>query len=236
VLTLYDVAILIDDSDSMIYEENGDREKALIKFIDHITKIYLMANKSGILAMRFINGYRGKRNWTEESSQTYLDGHNYGGLTRIGSALKEKILDKFAIGNPNQSKPLLVLIVTDGAVEGEKKGRLESVIRDCVNEREGSGKGFDAVTFQFSRIGNDSGAAKLLEDLDQDPDVGKYIDVLPVGFDPEGEFPEKWFVLPKILLGAILPDWDKEDDHSRVEVPNLLPGLEGPGAESDWEE
>lgn len=55
--------------------------------------------------------------------------------------------------------------------------------------------GLTAVTFQFSRIGNDSGAAKLLEDLDQDPDVGKYIDVLPVEFDPEGEFPEKWFVV-----------------------------------------
>jgi len=26
-------------------------------------------------------------------------------------------------------------------VEGEKRGRLESVIRDCVNEREEAGKG-----------------------------------------------------------------------------------------------
>jgi len=28
-------------------------------------------------------------------------------------------------------------------VEGEKKGRLERVIRDCVNERKKAGKGFD---------------------------------------------------------------------------------------------
>jgi len=28
-------------------------------------------------------------------------------------------------------------------VEGEKRGLLESVIRDCVNEREDAGKGFD---------------------------------------------------------------------------------------------
>jgi len=55
--------------------------------------------------------------------------------------------------------------------------------------------GFAAVTFQFSRIGNDPGAAQLLEDLDQDQEIGNCIDVLPVEFDPQGEFPEKWFVV-----------------------------------------
>ena len=98
----------------MVHEENGARKEALIQFVDHITGIYSMANESGILAIRFINGYKGKKNWTGESSKGYLDGHSYGGLTRIGTALKEKILDKFA--NPKQSKPLLVLIVTDGTV------------------------------------------------------------------------------------------------------------------------
>ena len=99
----------------MINEENGARKKTLIQFIDHITEIYSMANESGILAMRFMNGRRGKKNWTGES-KNYLDQHNFGGTTRIGTELKKKILDKFAIGNSNQSKPLLVLIVTDGAV------------------------------------------------------------------------------------------------------------------------
>ena len=28
-------------------------------------------------------------------------------------------------------------------VAGEKKGHLKNVIRDCLNEREGAGKGFD---------------------------------------------------------------------------------------------
>jgi len=105
----------IDDSDSMIYEENGKRKKTLIQFIDHITKICSMANESGILAMRFMNSGGGKRNWTGES-QEYLDHHSYGGMARIGTELKRKILDKFVIGNPNQSKPLLVLIATSGEV------------------------------------------------------------------------------------------------------------------------
>jgi len=99
----------------MIYEENGSRKKTLIKFIDHITEIYSMANESGILAMTFMNRGGGKQNWTGKS-QEYLDHHSYGGVTRIGTALKKRILDRFVIGNPNQTKPLLVLIVTDVAV------------------------------------------------------------------------------------------------------------------------
>ena len=136
VLTLYDLAILIgmfwcwsgipwslfcllfcgriDDSDSMISEENGQRKETLIQFVDHITEIYSMANPSGLLAMRFMNSRVGKKNWTGKS-QEYLDHHSYGGVTRIGTELKKKILDRFVIGKP-QSKPLLVLIVTDGAV------------------------------------------------------------------------------------------------------------------------
>ena len=99
----------------MIYEQNGQRKETLIRFIDHITEIYSMANESGILAMRFTNSMGGKKNWTGRS-QEYLDRHSYGGMARIGTSLKRKILDKFVIGNPNQSKPLLVLIVTNGVV------------------------------------------------------------------------------------------------------------------------
>jgi len=90
----------IDDSDSMNCEEIGARKKALIQFIDRITEIYSMANESGILAMRFVNSCRGEKNWTGKS-QDYLVRHSYGGSTGIGAALKEKILDRFAIGNPN---------------------------------------------------------------------------------------------------------------------------------------
>ena len=105
----------IDDSDSMITEEKGKRKETLVQFIDYITEICSMANESGIFAMRFMNSGGGKKNWTGKSKD-YLDCHSYGNVTRIGTELKRKILDKFAIGNPNQSKPLLVIIVTDGAV------------------------------------------------------------------------------------------------------------------------
>jgi len=60
--------------------------------------------------------------------------------------------------------------------------------------------GSTAVLFQFSRIGSDPGAAMLLHNLGQDPGIGEFIDVLPVKFDPKGEFPEKWFVVCHYLL------------------------------------
>ena len=105
----------IDDSDSMISEEAGQRKQTLVQFIDHITEIYSMANESGILALRFMNSGGGKENWTGKL-ENYLDQHNYGGVAMIGTELKKKILNKFVIGNPNQKKPLLVLIVTAGIV------------------------------------------------------------------------------------------------------------------------
>jgi len=99
----------------MISQDNGERKEALIQLVDHITEIYSMANESGILAMRFMNRAGGKRNWTGESKD-YLDHHSYGGVTRIGTELKRKILDEFVIRKDDQKKPLLVLIITNGAV------------------------------------------------------------------------------------------------------------------------
>jgi len=142
----------------MICEEGRARKKTLIEFIEPIMEICAMANESGAV-MRFMNDHRGERGWTGRSRED-LEHHGYGGLARIGTALKRRILDIFVMGNHAQSKPLLVLIVTGGMVgislktlkaiitirkkvEGERKGHLKNVIRDCLNEREGAGKGFD---------------------------------------------------------------------------------------------
>ena len=97
----------------MIHEENG--VKILIQLIDHITEIYSITDESGIPAMAFINHGRGKKNWIGES-QEYLDRHSNSGVTRIWTALKQRILDEFVVRNPNQSKPLLVFIITHSAV------------------------------------------------------------------------------------------------------------------------
>ena len=59
---------------------------------------------------------------------------------------------------------------------------------------------FTAVSFMFSRIGNDPGAAELLQNLDRDPDIREYIGVLPVEFDLERQLTHRWFVVYYNLL------------------------------------
>ena len=53
--------------------------------------------------------------------------------------------------------------------------------------------GLIAVTFQFSCIGNDPGAAQLLRDLHDDPNLREFLDVLPVEFDLECLLADKWW-------------------------------------------
>lgn len=56
--------------------------------------------------------------------------------------------------------------------------------------------GTTAVTFQFSRIGNDTKTDKLLIELDQDPDIGPFIDVFFVKLDLNSELEDdRWFVV-----------------------------------------
>jgi len=65
------------------------------------------------------------------------------------------------------------------------------VVYFCFNTYDG----FTAVLLQFSRIGNDPGAAKLLEDLDQDPDIGEFISTFSLDLDFELQMEDKWFVV-----------------------------------------
>ena len=74
-----------------------------------------MVNESNTLNVRFLN--TGKPEMEKgENWEDYLDRHEFGGVTRIGTELKRQILDDPMINNTNPKKPLRVLIFTDGAV------------------------------------------------------------------------------------------------------------------------
>jgi len=64
---------------------------------------------------------------------------------------------------------------------------------------------FTAVAFQFSRIGKDPGAIELLKRLDDDAELGEFIDVLPVEMEfGDQSFKDKWFVVCHNLLFSVL--------------------------------
>lgn len=99
----------------MVYDQKGARIKTLQKILNAIAEIYNLARDRGILTVRFLNASKGKKNVTAQTVKTVIKGHDYGGVTRIGTELKKKILDKFVLGI-DMKKPLLVMVITDGAV------------------------------------------------------------------------------------------------------------------------
>lgn len=82
------------------------------------------------------------------------------------------------------------------------------VVYLCYNTYNGSA----AVSFQFSRIGNDLSGAQLLTDLDRDSELGEYIDTLPIEFDLERQLEDRWFVVCHDRLFSKPVDLKREPD------------------------
>ncbi|KAL0630726.1 hypothetical protein Q9L58_010425 [Maublancomyces gigas] len=211
VLILYDLVMLIDDSSSMETEQGGERIKTFKRTMAEITSVYDLANPRGIRSVKFINSKKGFMNIRRGHLKKNFGSLKYDGMTRIGSALKERILTPHVWANP-MTKPLLVMIITDGEPEGEPRGTLEMVIRDCVAAIEADPtRGNAAVSFHFSRVGDDPAAIALLQNLDDSATVGDNVDCLTVKDSLENlvDPGNRWTVLPKLLLGAIMSQWDE---------------------------
>lgn len=135
-LTLYDIVMLIgwssshailstmdrkpkclkDDSHSMDYAQDGARKATLKKTIDEITKVYDLANDTGILSVRFINNKQGKKEVSNKKVESLFHERIYEGSTKIGTALEKKVLKPFVLSKEKMEKPLLVMTITDGTV------------------------------------------------------------------------------------------------------------------------
>lgn len=139
-LTMYDLAILIgiyfphpilirlcyciltytyiDDSGSMLFEENGERIALLRQVMKVISHVYCPSQETGsIKAIRFLNNGPGLDNAFPEQLDDILRTHDYAGMTRIGTVLKEQILTPLV--TETMTRPLLVMILTDGNVRAQ---------------------------------------------------------------------------------------------------------------------
>lgn len=107
----------LDDSESMSYEEEGTRIGILKDVLSIINDIYSRAaeSKTGIRAIRFINNYDDKDYFHGEPSKI-IDDHYFGGTTKIGTELHKRILKPLVLGETPMKKPLLIMVITDGAV------------------------------------------------------------------------------------------------------------------------
>ncbi|KAL0631443.1 hypothetical protein Q9L58_009688 [Maublancomyces gigas] len=232
ILILYDMVMLIDDSPSMETEQEGQRIVTLKSTMKEITSVYDLANPKGIRSIKFLNAKKGLQNIKSSNWRKKFEAHDYNGMTRIGTSLQKKILDKF-VWESKMIKPLLVMIITDGDAEGERNGMLEDVLRGCVEKLEKDlERGKQAVAFHFSRVGNDLAAQELLDRLDNSATVGDNVDCLGVHdsleklADKDNRY--KWVVLPKLLLGAIMQDWDEVEEEGNVasQAPDELRNMD----------
>jgi len=134
-------------------------------------------------------------------------------VTRIGTELKRKVIDQYVFKKEPMSKPLLVIVITDGKVEGELEGLLEHVVINCVKEcGADKAKGKQAVSFQFAQVGRDREAAIFLRRLAKDKTVGEYVDcVLNTSLDFISDEELQWGVIAQLLLGAITDKWSNQN-------------------------
>lgn len=89
------------------------RIRILEQVLDVIVHVYSKSQPSGeIKTIRFLNS---ATTWDDVTAlKVNIKGHNYRGMTMLGTELEHKILTPFV--NTSMARPLLVMIITDGDV------------------------------------------------------------------------------------------------------------------------
>ncbi|KAF8247335.1 hypothetical protein K440DRAFT_629348 [Wilcoxina mikolae CBS 423.85] len=218
-LILYDLVILADDSLSMRTQQKGARIPALATTLRNVARIYQLAREEGITDVRFLNSIHKAPNMKLRMIKNMMSAHQFRGQTRIGTELKRKVLKDYV--TDTMKKPLLVITITDGDIDGEPRDTLFSVIKECIDRLNEKENGADAIGFQFARVGDDEGAGKLLDMLDNHNVVGPYVDQLHKPIDGIQDVKQKWDLLPKLLLGGIVPYFDDVDADAEAPIEKL---------------
>ncbi|CCG82802.1 putative Transcription factor RfeF [Taphrina deformans PYCC 5710] len=221
-ISLFDTIILVDDSGSMAFEENGERiddMKSILSKVSYATSLF---DQDGI-QVRFLNAQiNGDNIRTERDVQNLVGQIRFSGLTPLGTSLEQKILDPLVLGPARQQrlqKPVLVIAITDGAPQGEDKNKINMVIERAKRELSSSKYGPDAISFQFCQVGTDMKARDFLAQLDSDASIGKYIDCTS-SYEMEADEMMKMGIqnfspsvyLMKLLLGSIDSSYDTKDE------------------------
>ena len=98
----------------MRVEEGGRRIEALKLTLLLIAEVYTLARPDGILAINSLNHGTGWMDVRTDIVAEIINEDNFSGWTRIGTELKQKVLNYFV--KADMKKPLLVITITDGGV------------------------------------------------------------------------------------------------------------------------
>ncbi|GAA5962305.1 hypothetical protein JCM8115_004288 [Rhodotorula mucilaginosa] len=225
-LALFDCVIYLDDSGSMAFEEGGTRIDDAKLIVSRVAQACSAFDDDGI-QVRFMNSrVEGNGIKTEQEATSLISQIRFSGLTPLGTALDQKVLQPLLLGparNNQLKKPLLIIAVTDGAPGGEDRNTLVRVLVNASRFLKQTRYGPDAMSVQLAQIGNDLKARQYLEEIDSHPEVGDLVDCTS-NFENEQEdlakqgvdlTPELWLV--KMLLGGIDSSYDKTNFENEQE-------------------
>ncbi|CDR48632.1 RHTO0S19e01178g1_1 [Rhodotorula toruloides] len=222
-LALFDVALLLDDSASMQFFENGVRIDELRMMVGNIATAAGLFDSDGI-EVRWLNSKKEGNGFTTEAQVVELIGRvKWDRATPLGTAMKHKILEPLVYKKIKKNalkKPLLIISVTDGAPTAEPRDEIVKVIIEARDKLSKTPYTPDAVSFQFAQVGNDLEARQFLEEIDSHPKIGSLVDTCS-NFENESDDMAKanppvhltrelW--LTKLLLGPIHSGWDSSDE------------------------
>lgn len=111
-----------DDSTTMKKKQEGERIKTVQQILRLVCEVYEYTRPTGLKALRFLNEPKGRLGIkTTHIDNLDISGKftSWNGVTRIGTELKRKILDREIFkgkGLQERERPLLVIVITDGEV------------------------------------------------------------------------------------------------------------------------
>jgi len=216
-LALYDVAIFIDDSGSMTRGTRIDDMEALVT---RITEVVTQFDDDGI-SVRFINAdpipaFDGLRSAADVNR--VLSSISYEYDTQIGTELNKQLIQPFVVSrikNRQLSKPVVIYVITDGE-PSEPRNTMRNVLAAAMRDCQSAGLR-KALAVSFAQVGADEAASKFLSELDDDKEIGDFIDTVN-DYDEEAlqlsrkqQSLSPFIYLLKFALGAINPRYDSLD-------------------------
>jgi len=226
-ISLVDVVLYCDDSGSMIFSDNGERWnndlQAIIKMTSELTTIF---DTDGV-DVYFMNNQTSKTNITRaEEVQQLISTVQPGGVTPLGVELEKKLLMPYAhhlsqsrsmTGGLTNCKPILIICITDGSPTDNPRDYTKTAINKMIGWLRQNGLSGSEVGYQFAQVGRDTSAQRFLDEMDNDPMIGDYVDATSYYEFEEQQWAVKavkltpYLYILKMLLGGFDPEWDNKD-------------------------
>ncbi|BGP35309.1 hypothetical protein JCM10296v2_007144 [Rhodotorula toruloides] len=221
-LALFDVVLLVDDSGSMAFEENGSRIDDAKLIVSRVATASTLFDTDGISVFFLNSPVVGQAVTNEQQAEALVSSVHFTGLTPLGTALNQKILQPLVVQPTYSSalrKPVLIILITDGEPSSEPRSALSQSILGAKQALSQTRYGPDALSVQLAQVGDDRKAREFLDEVDRDREVGGLVDVTGT-YEWESEqvlrlsgitlTPEMWLV--KLLLGGINSAYDRKDE------------------------